>query len=164
MRTCAGPVDFPAISNFLYSLYQPNNRDGNWFQPIWECVYTHTLFDQESVQRIGIWEDAGTIAGAALYELRLGEAFFQTHPDYALLKPDMLAYAEQHLLGTTDQGKRRLKAFVNDFDAAFEHLVQSRAYEKEPRSHRPMSQFVIPSSSFQRRLESRDSQTCVMPI
>ena len=145
MRTCAGPVDFPAISNFLYSLYQPNNRDGNWFQPIWEYAYTHTLFDQESVQRIGIWEDAGTIVGVALYESGLGEAFFQIHPDYAHLKPEMLAYAEQHLPGTTDQGKRYLKAFVNDFDTVFEHLVQSRGYEKEPRSHRPMSQFVIPS-------------------
>jgi len=27
MRTCAGPVDFPAISDFLYGLYQPSYRD-----------------------------------------------------------------------------------------------------------------------------------------
>jgi len=26
MRTCAGPVDFPAISDFLYGLYQPSYR------------------------------------------------------------------------------------------------------------------------------------------
>ena len=144
MRTCAGSVDFPGISNFLYSLYQPNNRDGNWFQPVWEYAYTHPLFDQGSVQRIGIWEDAGTIVGAALYELHLGEAFFQIHPAYMHLKPEMLAYAEQRLSGITGQGKRYLKAFVNDFDTVFEHVVQSRGYEKEPVSHRPMSQFVIP--------------------
>ena len=144
MRTCAGSVDFPAISDFLYSLYEPNNRDGNWFQPIWEYAYMHSLFDKQSVQRIGIWEDAGRIVGAALYESCLGEAFFQTHRAYAHLKPEMLAYAEQHLSGRIDRGKWYLKAFVNDFDTALEHEVQSRGYEKDPGSHRPMSQFVIP--------------------
>ena len=144
MRTCAGPVDFPAISDFLYGLYQPNNRDGNWFQPMWEYAYTHPWFDEEAVPRIGIWEDAGTMVAVTLYELRLGEAFFQIHPAYVHLKPEMLSYAEQHLTGTTDQGKRYLKAYVNDFDTAFEHVVRSRGYEKEPASHRPMSQFVIP--------------------
>ena len=144
MRTCAGPVGFPAISDFLYGLYQPNNRDGNWFQPIWEYAYTHPWFDEEAVPRIGIWEDAGTMVAVTLYELRLGEAFFQIHPAYAHLKPEMLAYAEQHLTSTTDQGKRYLKAYVNDCDTAFEHVVRSRGYEKEPASHRPMSQFVIP--------------------
>jgi len=144
LRTCAGPVGFPAISDFLYGLYQPNNRDGNWFQPIWEYAYTHPWFDEQAVPRIGIWEDAGTMVAVTLYELRLGEAFFQIHPAYAHLKPEMLAYAEQHLTSTTDQGKRYLKAYVNDCDTAFEHVVRSRGYEKEPASHRPMSQFVIP--------------------
>ena len=75
---------------------------------------------------------------------RLGEVFFQIHPAYTHLKPEMLAYAEQHLTGTTDDGRRYLKAYVNDFDATFEHVVRSRGYEKDPGSHRPMSQFVIP--------------------
>ena len=144
MRTCAGSADFPAISDFLYSLYQPDNRDGNWFQPIWEYAYTHPYFDEQSVHRIGIWEEIGTMVGVALYESRLGEAFFQIHPAYTHLKPEMLAYAEQHLSGTSDDGRRYLKAYVNDFDAAFEHVVRSRGYEKEPGSHRPMSQFLIP--------------------
>jgi len=95
------------------------------------------------VPRIGIWEDTGTMVAMTLYESRLGEAFFQIHPAYAHLKPEMLTYAEQHLTGTTDEGKRYLKAYVNDCDTAFEHVVRSRGYEKEPASHRPMSQFVI---------------------
>ena len=145
MRACAGPVDFPAISDFLYGLYRPNNRDGNWLQPVWEYAYTHPLFDEASVPRIGMWEDAGAIVGVTLYELRLGEAFFQTHPICAYLKPEMLAYAEQHLTGTTDEGRRYLRAYVSDSDTAFEHVVRSRGYEKEPASHRPMSQFAIPA-------------------
>ena len=144
MRTCAGPADCAAISDFLYTLYQPNNRDGNWFQPMWEYAYTHAWFDEASVQRIGIWEDGGMIAGVVTYEMQLGEAFFQVHPAYAHLKPAMLAYAEQHLTSTDDEGKRYLKAYVNDFDAAFAAVVQSQGYELRPRSHRPMSQFVIP--------------------
>lgn len=145
LRACAGPVDFPAISDFLYTLYQPNNSDGNWFQPIWEYAYTHPWFDEEAVDRIGIWEDDGAIVGVAMYELRLGEAFFQIHPAYTHLQTEMLLHAEQHLTGRTDEGRRYLKAYVNDFDTAFTQMVQSRGYELAPNSHRPMSQFVIPT-------------------
>jgi len=144
MRTCAGPADFPAISDFLYTLYRPDNRDGNWFQPIWEYAYTHPLFDEQSVQRIGIWEESGRMVAVAMYEWCLGEAFFQTDAAYSHLKPEMLAHAEQHLTGTNEDGRRYLKAYVSDFDAPFEEAVRSLGYEKDPGSHRPMSQFVIP--------------------
>ena len=145
MRACAGPVDFPAISDFLYGLYRPNNRDGNWLQPVWEYAYTHPLFDEASVPRIGIWEHAGSIVGVTLFESHLGEASFQVHPAYAHLKPEMLTYAEQHLTGVSDEGSRYLKAYVNDFDTAFERVVRSRGYKMAPDSHRPMSQFAIPA-------------------
>ena len=144
MRNCIGLVAFPAITNFLYGLYHPNNRDGNWFQPIWEYAYTHPWFDEESVSEIGIWEDAGTIVGVAQYESRLGEAFFQIHPTCEHLKPEMLSYAERHLSGITDHGKKYFKVYVNDFDAAFEQVVRSLGYKKRPESHRPMAQLVIP--------------------
>jgi GNAT superfamily N-acetyltransferase len=143
MRNFNRSTDFLAISDFLYTLYQPDNRDGNWFQPIWEYAYTHGMFDGDSVERIGVWEDDGSIVGVVLYESILGEAFFNIHPNYEHLKPEMLEYAEQHLIGKTDDGKRYLKAYVTDFDTAFESVVQSKGYEIEPRSHRPMSQFVI---------------------
>jgi predicted N-acetyltransferase YhbS len=144
LRTCAGPVDFPAISDFLYSLFQPDNRDGNWIQPIWEYAYTHPMFDEESVSRIGIWEDNGTMVGAVLYQLRLGEASFPTLPDYVHLKPEMMAYAEQHLKAPAEEGKRSLKVWVKEFDAAFERLVRSRGYERLPRLDWSMLHYVIP--------------------
>ena len=143
MRNLKDSTDYIVISDFLYTLYQPNNRDGNWFQPIWEYAYTHSMFDEDSVGRIGIWEDNGAIVGVALYESVLGEAFFNIHPNYEHLKPEMLEYAEGHLTGKTDDGKLYLKAYVTDFDTAFEDVVKSRGYELEPRSHRPMSQYVI---------------------
>ncbi len=144
MRACTGRADFPAISAFLYTLYQPDNRDGNWFQPVWEYAYTHPYFEETAVQRIGIWEDKGAIVGVALYESRLGEAFFQVHPAYEHLKSEMLVHAEQQLAGKTKEGQRYLHAFVNDFDTAFEEVVRARGYEREPEEDRPMSQFVIP--------------------
>jgi predicted N-acetyltransferase YhbS len=144
-RCYAGTADFDTIGDFLTRHYQPGNRDGNWFQPVWEYAYTHPWFDESALDRIGVWEAGGQVVGVATYELRLGEAFFHTHPDYGYLKPEMLTYAEEHLTGTDDDGKRYLKAFVNDFDTQFEQIVVSRGYRKEPRSHRPMSQFEIAS-------------------
>ena len=143
-RSWAGPADSVAISDFLYTLYEPDNRDGNWFQPIWEYAYTHPWFDDAAVHHIGIWEDSSAIVGVANYELRLGEAFFQVHPAYQRLKPEMLDYAEQHLAATTDVGKRCLRAYVNDFDTVFEQVVRARGYALNEDSHRPMSQFVVP--------------------
>jgi predicted N-acetyltransferase YhbS len=144
MRAFAGPADFLAISDFLHSLYQPDNRDGNWLQPIWEYAYTHPLFDEDAVSRIGIWEAKGAIVAVASYELQLGEAFFQIDPASMHLKPEMLSHAEQLLTGTTDEGKQYLKAFVNDWDTDFEQVMRSRGYEKDPASPWPKSQLVIP--------------------
>ena len=146
MRACAGPADFPAISDFLYRLYRPGNRDGNWLQPIWEYAYTHPWFDTASIDRIGIWRAGGAIVGVAMYELQLGEAFFQTDPAYVQLRPEMLAYAEARLAGVDDAGRRYLKAYVNDFDTEFEDLVRSRGYLPEPGAHRPIAQFSIPAA------------------
>lgn len=143
-RSFRNAADFGAISDFLTRHYQPGNRDGNWFQPIWEYAYTHPWFDESSLGRIGIWEDGGEVVGVVTYELRLGEAFFHTHPAYAHLKPEMLAYAEEHLCGTGEDGERYLRAYVNDFDVAFEATVVARGYRPDPPAHRPLSQFVIP--------------------
>jgi GNAT superfamily N-acetyltransferase len=145
LRRFAGGPDYEAVREFLAGLYQPDNRDGNWLWPIWEYAYTHSYFDPDSTGRIGLWEDGGRIVGLATYESCLGEAFFSTHPDYAHLKPEMLTYAEEQLAAAGEDGRRRLKAYVNDFDSAFQEEVVARGYTKDPDSNRPMSQFVIES-------------------
>ncbi|MCJ7749939.1 MAG: GNAT family N-acetyltransferase [Armatimonadetes bacterium] len=144
LRQFAGGSDYAAVTEFLAGLYQPENRDGNWLWPIWEYAYTHPMFDETSTDRIGLWQDAGRIVALATYELHLGEAFFSTSPDHAHLKLEMLAHAEDHLSASGDDG-RRLRAYVNDFDAPFAEAVLDRGYVKDPDSHRPMSQFAIPS-------------------
>jgi ribosomal protein S18 acetylase RimI-like enzyme len=143
VREFGGGADYEAVSEFLTGLYEPENRDGNWLQPIWEYAYTHPKFDETPVGRIGVWEDGGRIVAVATYELQLGEAFFNTHRDYACLKPEMLRYAEANLSASRDDGQRRLRAFVNDFDGAFGEVVLARGYARDPGRDRHMSQFVI---------------------
>jgi len=144
-RRFRGGPDYEAVTEFLAGLYQPDDQDGNWLWPVWEYAYTHPWFDEASAGRIGLWEESGRIVGVATYELHLGEAFFSTHPGYAHLKPEMLTYAEEHLSATGNDGRRCLKAYVNDFDDAFAEEVVARGYTKDPDSHRPMAQFVIDS-------------------
>jgi ribosomal protein S18 acetylase RimI-like enzyme len=100
--------------------------------------------DELSLEKIGIWEDAGDIVGVAHYESILGEAFFQIHPDYTHLKPIMLEYAETHLCGQTESGERYVRAYINDFDLEFETLVESRGYEIAEQYTGPVTEFVIP--------------------
>ena len=116
---------------------------GNWFGAIWEYAYTHAWFDEAAADRIGIWEDSGEIVAVVMYELRLGEAFFNVHPAYEHLKGEMLRHAEEHLSAVGRDGKQRLKVFVADFDTAFEQIIAAGEYRREPGADRPMSQFRI---------------------
>jgi GNAT superfamily N-acetyltransferase len=135
--------DFKPVGDFLAENYQPDNRDGNFFQPAWEYMHFHPWLDEQSLDKIGIWEDSGKIAGVVHYESILGEAFFEIHPRYTHLKLEMLEYAETHLYGKTPEGQRYLKAFVNDFDKDFEALVKSRGFKKEYSFARPMTQLKL---------------------
>jgi hypothetical protein len=107
-------------------------------------MHSHPSLDEPSLDRIGVWEDAGDVVGVAHYESRLGEAFFQVHPDCGHLKPGMLQYAERHFCAQTEGGGSYVRAYVNDFDCEFESLVRSRGYELMERHARPVSEFTIP--------------------
>ena len=144
MRNYNYPADFKLVSDFLIEHYQPDNRDGNWLQPTWEYMHSHPALDESALDRIGIWENSGEIVAVVHYEWALGEVFFQIHPDYSCLRPDMLDYAEERLFGISRTGRRYVQAFVNDFGPEFEALVQSRGYQRAADYDRPMSQFTIP--------------------
>jgi len=137
------PNDFFMVSDFLTSHFKPGNKDGNWLQPAWEYMHHHPLLDKESLSKIRIWENESEIVAVAHYESRLGEAFFQIHPDYAHLKPEMLTYAEDQLVGIQD-GLPRLHVYVNDNDYMFEQEVVRRGYEKIDHYRRPLFKFAIP--------------------
>lgn len=144
-RQYQSSADFHAVGAFLIAHYQPDNRDGNWFQPTWEYMHSHPSLDESSLGKIRIWEDGGRIVAVAHYESSLGEAFFEVHPDYAYLKPEMLIYAEAELCGTTAEGQAYLQVYVNDFDTEFEAHVRARGYAQKPGWSRPTSRFIIPN-------------------
>lgn len=137
--------DFLSVGDFLIKHFQPGNRDGNWLQPTWEYMHTHPYLDEEALNKIGIWKDGGEVVAVVHYEHRLGEAFFEWHPQYEHLKPDLLKHAERYLYGRTEKGEKYIDVFVNDFDKAFKDIVMSRGYERNERRDRPMSVFEIPS-------------------
>ena len=135
--------DFKFVGDFLIKNHQPDNRDGNFPQPAWEYMHGHPYLDEKSLDKIGVWEDSGEIVGIVHYEHALGEAFFEIHPEYTHLKPEMLEHAERYLYGKSEDGRIYIKAFINDFDQDFEALVKSRGYEKDDKSARLMSQMKI---------------------
>ncbi|MDX1935008.1 MAG: GNAT family N-acetyltransferase [Capsulimonadales bacterium] len=143
-RTFDRATDYTAVSDFLVTLYEPENRDGNWFQPIWEYAYTHPGFDEESVDRIGIWEDDGRIVAVVSYELRRGEAFFNCHRNYRWLEAEMLKHAEEYLTAELPDGDLRLDVFIHDSDRAFTQYVSAKDYVRVPAAWRPMARWFIP--------------------
>ena len=146
-------TDYRRVSEFLIRHHQPDNRDGNWLEPAWEYMHNHALLDPTTLEKIGIWEDGGSIVAAAHCESRLGEAFFQFHPDYRHLREEALDYAENNLCGYSEldgrcpggEGGKYLCAYVNDDDEPFTALVKARGYELDPKSARPMAKWIIPN-------------------
>lgn len=143
-RQYTGQKDFDKVGEFLIRHYKPDNQDGNWFQPTWEYMHSHSMCDTEALHKIRIWEDDTEIVAVVHYESSLGEVFFQVHPAYHYLKTEMLDYAEIHLLGTAKDDTNYIHVFVNDFDTALTNLVSSRGYTLKADWARPISKFAIP--------------------
>lgn len=137
--------DYQRVYDFLVAHHQPANRDGNWLAPIWEYMHAHPALDKSSLGIIGVWEAGDTLVAVVHYESRRGEAFFEFHPQYTYLRTAMLTYAETYLSGVTDDGKRHLHVFVNDFDEAFISLVASRGYARQAGDARPLARFDVPA-------------------
>jgi hypothetical protein len=138
--------DFDKVGNFLIRHYQIDNQDGNWLQPAWEYMHYHSYLDKSALEKIRIWEKDDEIVSVVHYESRLGEVFFQVHPAYNFLKPEMLDYAEINLFGTAEHDFDVIHAYVNDFDDDMQELVKSRGYELKADWFRSISKFSIPES------------------
>ena len=135
--------DFERVGNFLIKHYLPDNADGNWFQPTWEYMHSHSMLDRTSLQKIRLWEDNGELVAIVHYESSLGEVFFQVHPEYVYLKEEMLDYAETDLLGINIENEQYIHTFVNDFDSILQDMVKLRGYQRKIEWSRPISKFEI---------------------
>ena len=142
VRSYKYPDDFELVGQFLVKTYQVEGRHRNWLQPRWEYMHYHPLLDELSLDKIGIWEDAGEIVGVVHHEHRMGEVYFEIGPDYSYLKKDMLEYAQEHLCRDVDEG-RLLQVFINGTDDEFEAIAEDLGFQKDENRQEDMSQLKI---------------------
>ena len=94
-------------------------------------MHYHPLFDESlktAFANTGVWESNGSIVGVVHFEHRPGRIFFQVHPEFRDLKPEMLEYAEIYLsVGNADR-RRKIEIWVNDFDIKFQSVARERGY------------------------------------
>lgn len=145
VRPFCNPDDYQVVADFLIAHYQPHNRDWNWLEPMWEYMHGHPFLDQAALGRIGLWEEDGHLVAVAHHESQLGEAFFQIHPAYRHLSPTLLAHAEQHLTGlSNDPDRRVLHVYVPEADETLRAQLRTQGYQRDPGHDRPLYQFIIP--------------------
>ncbi|GGM23525.1 hypothetical protein GCM10011351_06630 [Paraliobacillus quinghaiensis] len=89
----------------------------------WDWMSTHAALEEEGIGKIGIWEDANEIVGIATFDVRLGNAYCLTHPNYSSLKKDMLLYAKENLSSDNNFG-----IVVLDTDHEFQDIAANLGY------------------------------------
>ena len=89
----------------------------------WDWMITHSYLDQNSIGKIGLWEDDGKLVGVATFDTRLGNAYCLTHPAYADLKKEMLLYAKENLADGTDFG-----VVISSKDILFQDIAEALGF------------------------------------
>jgi len=133
--------DYEDVGHLLVRTYATTASHINWLQPRWEYMHYHPLIERVDVSRIGLWETKGEIVGVVHPEHHMGTAYFEVDPEYAAMKREMLAYAEEHLSAATNEDSE-LRIYINDRDVEFQQIAAERGYEKGGGCE-PMSQFII---------------------
>lgn len=135
-------TDYENVGRFLVKTYRTTGGHINWVQPRWEYMHYHPYIRRVDLNSMGVWVAHGEIVGVVHPEHSMGTAYFEIDPEYNDLKREMLQYAEKHI-SLTEDGMRRLHAFINDQDDEFQSIATDMGYMKS-RESEPMSHFVIP--------------------
>ena len=155
-RTIRAGEDFERIYRFLDDHYRHTYDNGAWLPEIWEYAYTHPGFEATSVNRMAVWDDAGRIVAAALYEMNPGEAFLFTADAHRYLFPELLEYAEESL-AALDQapstardnskgGAGHLDLFISELRPDFAAAARDRGFLRAADGHRPIAVFEVPDA------------------
>jgi predicted N-acetyltransferase YhbS len=144
--------DFLRIRDFLVETFSMLDKPLNWRLERWnyaryfvapmlanygqdeprpeDCEKAIRLWEEMT----GVWEnEAGEVVGVVNIEHAdtshrgWGEAFFQRHPDYDFLLPEMLDFAEAHL---RNRERNLLFIPIYDHDEAFQAAVRAREYHR----------------------------------
>lgn len=145
-------TDFIRVRDFLVETFSLSEKPINWKLERWNYAryFITPMLNTEGVgepdldavkaaielwnEITGIWEnEAGEIVGVVNIEHThkqhsgWGEAFIQHHPDYDVVLPEMLDYAETYL---RNEMKNQVFIPIYDYDKALIAAVQARGYEK----------------------------------
>lgn len=115
--------DFYRVREFLIRINQKRVTTPGFLWGRWEWAFSLPYLDRDSLDRIGVWEDEGTIVALVTYEDATGEGFFCTGPRYEFLKGEMLDYARENL---SKDGNFR--ALIDNNDRAFQRMAYLRGY------------------------------------
>jgi predicted N-acetyltransferase YhbS len=135
-------ADYDKVGAFLTGTYRTTGEHINWLLSRWEYMHFHPLIWDVDLSSIGVWEADGKIVAVVHPENHLGTAYFEIDPDYAILKPDMLKYAEEYVSIVSD-GVRQLGVYINDHDSDLQGIATEMGYVRGTESE-PMSSLIIP--------------------
>jgi predicted N-acetyltransferase YhbS len=164
-RTYDPDPDFVRVRDFLVETFSLTDRPLNWRLERWNyaCFFITPLLATEGTGEpdmtayraairlfdvsTGVWEnEAGDIVGVANIEHAdkshsgWGEAFFQLHPKYDFLLPEMLDFAEAHL---RNRERNLLFVAIYDYDEAFLAVVRERGYQRHDKDSLCDSVFTV---------------------
>ncbi|QVK17451.1 GNAT family N-acetyltransferase [Mycoplasmatota bacterium] len=121
--------DYELVNEFLYHTYK-KEKYPNWLQPRWEYFHYHPNTEEECYKTIGVWKENGEIVGLATHEGNLGEVFIMVDETHGYLKKEMIQFAEANISKKSEDNKKSLYVYVNDFDKDLENIVIEKGYQK----------------------------------
>jgi GNAT superfamily N-acetyltransferase len=96
----------------------------------WRFHRTDPPGDDRLAGEIGLWETPdGRVVGAVHAE-GSGDACIEVDPDFRLLEPEMIDWAEEHL-GRTGESGRHIEFWLSDEDQPRRSLLSGRAYRPD---------------------------------
>jgi ribosomal protein S18 acetylase RimI-like enzyme len=124
--------DWWCVRDLLVDTHARTPADWNWEIRRWDGArYRHAqLHDAPIVRRgVRIWRTDGRVVAAAHGEGG-GDAFFQLDPDFRILEPRMLHWAEAFLAAPRN-GARQLRVYAQDYDIPRRALLAARDYVEQ---------------------------------
>ena len=130
--------DFHRVRDFLIRINREKVISEGFLWGRWEWMFSLSFLDASNLDKIGVWEDNGTIVALATYECGLGNAWLIMDPAYQYLKKDMLMYAMENL---HQEGK--LKVLIDDRDGELQEIASQEGFrptqEREQNSYLPLT-------------------------
>jgi mycothiol synthase len=137
-RPLQGEADALRLNQLLIDSFAIIGREFNWETRRWEGSFYRMTDTERTDPTYGagahIWETgAGELVGAAIPDSHgPGDLALQIHPHYRALEDEILAWAEEHIAETTEDGQRTLKTWVFDWDTERQERLTRRGYIRNP--------------------------------